>query len=186
MITAGSVAAGPPNRSDLSSSPAGRDDGYARAVAPLTPPPGGTVPFVTLARRSGIYYEFTGPEDRPTILQFGGSLFGRHNFGLVNDGFREHFRLLSFDASRLRALRPAADRLQRRGLGRRGARCCSTPSGSTACWCTARRWAGWSRSAFTCKYPDARDRGLRRLRLGAAATSTAGALPLLAALRRVA
>ena len=32
------------------------------------------------------------------ILQFGGSLFGRQNFGLVNDGFREHFRLLSFDA----------------------------------------------------------------------------------------
>jgi pimeloyl-ACP methyl ester carboxylesterase len=32
------------------------------------------------------------------ILQFGGGLFGRHNFGLVNDGFREKFRLLSFDA----------------------------------------------------------------------------------------
>ena len=32
------------------------------------------------------------------ILQLGGGLFGRHNFGLVNDGFRERFRLLSFDA----------------------------------------------------------------------------------------
>ena len=47
-----------------------------------------------------LYYELTGPEDGPVVLQFGGGLFGRHNFGLVNDGFREHFRLLSFDATR--------------------------------------------------------------------------------------
>ena len=46
-----------------------------------------------------LYYEFTGPEDAPLILQFGGSLFGRANFDSVNDGFREKFRLLSFDAS---------------------------------------------------------------------------------------
>jgi pimeloyl-ACP methyl ester carboxylesterase len=46
-----------------------------------------------------LYYEFTGPEDAPLILQFGGSLFGRQNFNSVNDGFRENFRLLSFDAS---------------------------------------------------------------------------------------
>src|SRR5437763_10068083 len=45
-----------------------------------------------------LYYEFTGPEDAPVVIQFGGGLFGRHNFGLVNDGFRELFRLLSFDA----------------------------------------------------------------------------------------
>ena len=33
------------------------------------------------------------------MIQFGGGLFGRHNFGAVNDGFRENgFRLLSFDA----------------------------------------------------------------------------------------
>ncbi len=46
-----------------------------------------------------LYYEFTGPQDAPLILQFGGSLFGRQNFDGVNDGFRENFRLLSFDAS---------------------------------------------------------------------------------------
>jgi pimeloyl-ACP methyl ester carboxylesterase len=46
-----------------------------------------------------LYYEFTGPEEAPLILQFGGSLFGRANFNSVNDGFREKFRLLSFDAS---------------------------------------------------------------------------------------
>jgi pimeloyl-ACP methyl ester carboxylesterase len=45
-----------------------------------------------------LYYELTGPDEEPVILQFGGGLFGRHNFGLVNDGFRERFRLLSFDA----------------------------------------------------------------------------------------
>jgi 3-oxoadipate enol-lactonase len=46
-----------------------------------------------------LYYELTGPEDAPVVLQFGGGLFGRHNFGLVNDGFLEKgFRLLSFDA----------------------------------------------------------------------------------------
>ena len=32
------------------------------------------------------------------ILQFGGSLFGRQNFGMVNDAFRERFHLISFDA----------------------------------------------------------------------------------------
>ena len=46
-----------------------------------------------------LFYELTGPDDGPVVLQFGGGLFGRHNFGLVNDGFRERgFRLLSFDA----------------------------------------------------------------------------------------
>ena len=46
-----------------------------------------------------LYYELTGPEDGPVVLQLGGGLFGRHNFGLVNDGFRARgYRLLSFDA----------------------------------------------------------------------------------------
>jgi 3-oxoadipate enol-lactonase len=46
-----------------------------------------------------LYYELTGPDDGPIVLQFGGGLFGRHNFGLVNDGFRDRgFRLLAFDA----------------------------------------------------------------------------------------
>lgn len=56
------------------------------------------MPFVTVDD-TRLYYELTGPEDGPTILQFGGSLFGRHNFASVNDGFRERFRLLSYDAS---------------------------------------------------------------------------------------
>jgi pimeloyl-ACP methyl ester carboxylesterase len=56
------------------------------------------VPHATIGDGTRLYYELTGPDDAPTILQLGGGLFGRHNFGLVNDGFRERFRLLSFDA----------------------------------------------------------------------------------------
>jgi 3-oxoadipate enol-lactonase len=56
------------------------------------------MPYATV-NDTRIYYEFTGPEDKPLILQFGGSLFGRQNFDSVNDGFRKHFRLLSYDAS---------------------------------------------------------------------------------------
>jgi pimeloyl-ACP methyl ester carboxylesterase len=56
------------------------------------------MPFATVDD-TRLYYEFTGPEDGPLILQFGGSLFGRQNFASVNDGFRERFRLLSYDAT---------------------------------------------------------------------------------------
>ncbi len=56
------------------------------------------MPYAQLDDGVRLYYELTGPEDAPVILQLGGGLFGRHNFGLVNDGFRERFRLLSFDA----------------------------------------------------------------------------------------
>jgi 3-oxoadipate enol-lactonase len=56
------------------------------------------VPYAQIEDGIRLSYELTGPEDAPVVLQFGGGLFGRHNFGLVNDGFREHFRLLSFDA----------------------------------------------------------------------------------------
>jgi 3-oxoadipate enol-lactonase len=56
------------------------------------------VPYAQIDDGVRLYYELTGPDDAPVILQLGGGLFGRHNFGLVNDGFRERFRLLSFDA----------------------------------------------------------------------------------------
>ena len=54
--------------------------------------------YAEIADGTTLYYELTGPADAPVIVQFGGGLFGRHNFALVNDGFRERFRLLSFDA----------------------------------------------------------------------------------------
>ncbi|HEX3454147.1 MAG TPA: alpha/beta hydrolase [Gaiellaceae bacterium] len=57
------------------------------------------MPYARLADETRIYYELTGPEDGPVVIQFGGGLFGRHNFGAVNDGFRDAgFRLLAFDA----------------------------------------------------------------------------------------
>ena len=56
------------------------------------------MPYAEIADETRLYYELTGPADAPVIVQFGGGLFGRHNFALVNDGFRERFRLLSFDA----------------------------------------------------------------------------------------
>ena len=57
------------------------------------------MPYAQLEDGLRIFYELTGPEDGPVVIQFGGGLFGRHNFGAVNDGFREAgFRLLAFDA----------------------------------------------------------------------------------------
>jgi 3-oxoadipate enol-lactonase len=57
------------------------------------------MPYAAIEDGVRLYYELTGPEDGPVVIQFGGGLFGRHNFGLVNDGFRERgFRLLAFDA----------------------------------------------------------------------------------------
>lgn len=57
------------------------------------------MPYAVLDDETRLFYEFTGPEDGPIVLQLGGGLFGRHNFGAVNDGFRaEGFRLLAFDA----------------------------------------------------------------------------------------
>ncbi len=57
------------------------------------------MPYAQIEDGIRLYYELTGPEEGPVVIQFGGGLFGRHNFGAVNDGFRENgFRLLSFDA----------------------------------------------------------------------------------------
>jgi len=56
------------------------------------------MPYALIDDGVRLYYELTGPEDAPVVLQLGGGLFGRHNFGLVNDEFSERFRLLSFDA----------------------------------------------------------------------------------------
>jgi pimeloyl-ACP methyl ester carboxylesterase len=57
------------------------------------------MPYAVIEDGVRLYYELTGPDDGPIVLQFGGGLFGRHNFGLVNDGFRDRgFGLLAFDA----------------------------------------------------------------------------------------
>jgi pimeloyl-ACP methyl ester carboxylesterase len=57
------------------------------------------MPHAQIDEGTRLYYELTGPVEGPVVIQFGGGLFGRHNFGAVNDGFRDNgFRLLSFDA----------------------------------------------------------------------------------------
>ena len=97
------------------------------------------MPFVQ-AGDVRLYYEFSGPEDAPVIVQFGGGLFGRHNFGLVNDGFRERFRLLSFDARGYGASdHPRESTRSRAGPTRRGL---LDASGLERYSCTGRRWAG--------------------------------------------
>ena len=42
-----------------------------------------------------IYYEFMGDGDPLALI--GGSLFGRHNFGLVWEGLAREFKLISYD-----------------------------------------------------------------------------------------
>lgn len=56
------------------------------------------MPYAQIDNNINLYYELSGPDEAPVILQFGGGLFGRHNFGFVNDSFRNEFQLLSFDA----------------------------------------------------------------------------------------
>jgi 3-oxoadipate enol-lactonase len=46
-----------------------------------------------------LYYELTGDQIAPALLQVGGPMFGRHNFRNVNGIFARHFQLLSYDAS---------------------------------------------------------------------------------------
>ena len=98
------------------------------------------MPFVDISDGVRLYYELTGPDDAPVILQFGGGLFGRHNFGLVNDGFRESFRLLSFDARGYGASTAPRERYTIEGWAAT-ARRCSTPPGWSGFSSTARRWA---------------------------------------------
>jgi pimeloyl-ACP methyl ester carboxylesterase len=54
------------------------------------------MPYVTVDDVR-LYYEFLGDEDKPLLLQFGGSVLGRHHFDAVNDRFLEHFRILGYD-----------------------------------------------------------------------------------------
>jgi pimeloyl-ACP methyl ester carboxylesterase len=44
-----------------------------------------------------LFYEFSGDQAKPLLLEFGGSLLSRHHFDAVNDRLREHFRILAYD-----------------------------------------------------------------------------------------
>ena len=46
------------------------------------------MPYAGLADETRIYYELNGPDDGPVVPQFGGGLYGRRDFGAVNDSAR--------------------------------------------------------------------------------------------------
>src|ERR671937_1999304 len=101
-----------------------------------------------------LYYELTGSEDAPVVLQFGGGLFGRHNFGLVNDGFREKgFRLLSFDARGYGASDHPRERYTIEGWAEDGARLLDAV-GLDRVFVHGTSMGGMIAIAFTARYPE--------------------------------
>ena len=110
------------------------------------------MPYAQIDDGVQLYYEFTGPEDAPVILQFGGGLFGRHNFGLVNDGFREKFRLLSFDARGYGASSSPREAYSIEGWADDGARLLEAV-GLERAFIHGTSMGGMIAIAFTAKYP---------------------------------
>ncbi len=101
-----------------------------------------------------LYYELTGPEDAPVVLQFGGGLFGRHNFGLVNDGFLEKgFRLLSFDARGYGASARPREQYTIEGWAQDGAGLLDAV-GLDRVFVHGTSMGGMIAIAFTAKFPD--------------------------------
>ena len=151
-----------------------------RAAAPDTSTgQGGRMPYAEIDDGVRLYYELTGPEDAPVVLQFGGGLFGRHNFGLVNDGFRESFRLLVVRRARLRRVLSAARALHDRRVGRRRRALLDAVGLDTRL--RPRHLDGrHDRDRLHRAAPGADDRGLRRRRVREARPLPAHALPRLA------
>jgi pimeloyl-ACP methyl ester carboxylesterase len=111
------------------------------------------VPYAEIDGGVRLYYELTGPADAPVVLQFGGGLFGRHNFGLVNDGFREHFRLLSFDARGYGASDHPRERYTIEGWADDGAKLLAA-TGHESVFVHGTSMGGMIAIAFTAKYPE--------------------------------
>jgi pimeloyl-ACP methyl ester carboxylesterase len=111
------------------------------------------MPLATIDEGVELYYELTGPEERPVVLQFGGGLFGRHNFGLVNDGFRERFRLLSFDARGYGASSHPRERYRIEGWAEDGIRLLDAV-GLEQVFVHGTSMGGMIAIAFTARYPE--------------------------------
>ena len=111
------------------------------------------MPYAQIEDGIRLSYELTGPEDAPVVLQFGGGLFGRHNFGLVNDGFREHFRLLSFDARGYGASDHPREAYTIEGWAADGARLLDTV-GLDRVLVHGTSMGGMIAIAFTAEYPE--------------------------------
>jgi pimeloyl-ACP methyl ester carboxylesterase len=111
------------------------------------------VPYAEIDGGVRLYYELTGPEDAPVVLQFGGGLFGRHNFGLVNDSFRESFRLLSFDARGYGASSQPRERYTIEGWAEDGAALLAVV-GLDRVFVHGTSMGGMIAIAFVAKYPE--------------------------------
>src|SRR5256886_16267854 len=111
------------------------------------------MPYAQIDDGIRLYYELTGPDDAPVILQFGGGLFGRHNFGLVNDGFRERFRLLAFDARGYGASDHPREQYTIEGWAEDGARLLDA-IGHESVFVHGTSMGGMIAVAFTAAYPD--------------------------------
>ena len=112
------------------------------------------MPYAQIEEGARLYYELTGSEDAPVVVQFGGGLFGRHNFGLVNDGFREKgFRLLSFDARGYGASDHPRERYTIEGWAEDGARLLDAV-GLDRVFVHGTSMGGMIAIAFTAKYPE--------------------------------
>ena len=112
------------------------------------------MPYVQIDDGIRLFYELTGPEEGPVVLQFGGGLFGRHNFGLVNDGFRDAgFRLLSFDARGYGASDHPREQYTIEGWADDGARLLDAV-GIEQPFVHGTSMGGMIAIAFTAKYPE--------------------------------
>jgi pimeloyl-ACP methyl ester carboxylesterase len=111
------------------------------------------VPYAEIDDGVRLYYELTGPADAPVILQFGGGLFGRHNFGLVNEGFRERFRLLSFDARGYGASDHPREQYTIESWADDGAKLLDA-TGHESVFVHGTSMGGMIAIAFTAKYPE--------------------------------
>jgi 3-oxoadipate enol-lactonase len=112
------------------------------------------VPYAQIDDGIRLFYELTGPEEGPVVLQFGGGLFGRHNFGLVNDGFRDAgFRLLSFDARGYGASDHPREQYTIEGWADDGARLLDAV-GIDQPFVHGTSMGGMIAIAFTAKYPE--------------------------------
>ena len=111
------------------------------------------MPFAQIDDGVRLFYELTGPEEAPVILQFGGGLFGRHNFGLVNDGFRERFRLISFDARGYGASDHPREQYTIEGWAEDGVKLLDA-AGHERVFVHGTSMGGMIAIAFTAKYPE--------------------------------
>src|SRR5205823_2223902 len=114
----------------------------------------GSVPYAQIDEGIRLYYELTGPEHAPVVLQLGGGLFGRHNFGLVNEGFRDRgFRLLSFDARGYGASSCPREQYTIEGWADDGARLLDAV-GLERVFVHGTSMGGMIAIAFTARYPE--------------------------------